>query len=366
MTRVALNGRFTGTPQPTGTQIAAFHLFDSILRANTGFDLVIFGDSRFGNVRDWSNIARVTWIETPFQDWSRARAQAWEQFQFPLLCRRHRCAIAHHPINTSPAWTLGCRTIVTLHDLNFLLHPEWFSRAFRLVYSFCAMKGLRRAARVVTISNYVLESAKTHLGIPAERLRMVHNGIKPIVAGPPANLPVEPYVLCVGAIPPHKNLARLIRAFQLLHRDIPQLELRIVGRAMARQAQSPELAPLLAAPGVKRLGYRTEAELAADYANAAVFCYPSLEEGFGLPILEAMSAGTPVVTSSASCLPEIAGAAAVLVDPFSPEAIAEGLRRVLSLSPADRAAMIAAGRARAAEFSWQKAAEAYLAIYKEM
>ncbi len=367
MTRVALNGRFTGIEQPTGTQTAAFHLFDRIVRENRSHDLVVFADPRFPGVAAWRDQPRVTLVETPLRDRSRNFAHVWEQTVLPRLCRRHGCVVAHHPITTSPAWKLGVRSLVTLHDLSFHLHPEWYARSFRLAYALFAMPGLRRADRVVTVSDYVRGLAHQHLGLPAHRLRTIHNGAKPLAPGRAGGPGGAPYVLCVGASPPHKNLVRVLEAFALLRTQHPALELHLVGRPHPRMgAEDPALAPLLAAPGVRVLGYLDEPALSDAYAGAAVYCCPSLEEGFGLPILEAMSLGVPVVTSSTSCLPEIAGGAAILVDPRSVRAIADGLRHALLLTPEQRREVGARGRAQAARFSWTDAARAYLELYDEL
>ena len=123
---------------------------------------------------------------------------------------------------------------------------------------------------------------------------------------------------------------------------------------------------LLNRPGIRQLGYLSEEELFEAYANAAVFCYPSIEEGFGLPLLEAMQAGSPVLASNISCLPEIAGDAAELVDPFSVGDMAAAIRKILSYSPAEREKVIVSGKERAGQFSWKKAATAYLALYRDL
>lgn len=362
MLRVALNGRFSGTPQPTGTQTAAFALFDAILRARHDVHLVVFADPRFPGVQPWTALEGVELVATPFQDWSRRRAQLWEQFEFPRLARRHRCRAAHHPITTCPGWRHGLRTVVTLHDLNFYLHPEWYSRAFRLVYALCAVPGLKRADRVVTISNFVRAQAAEHFRIRPERLRMIYNGVKPLRSTTPAP---GNYLLCVGSLQPHKNLARTIRAFLAVREQHPGLELHIVGRPQPRFTQENDLPALLEADGVKLLGYLSEEALANAYAGARAFCYPSLEEGFGLPVLEAMTLGTIVLTSDVSCLPEISGPA-LLVDPYSVEAIAAGLRELLALKPHEREAKREEGRRWAARFSWEAAARSYLDLYREL
>lgn len=364
---IVLNGRFTGTKQPTGTQTVAFHLFDKIIRQNALFELVVFADPRFPGVAEWAKHPKTRLIPVPLQDWSRNRAQLWEQFQLSGLCRKHGCDLVHHPITTSPARPGNYLSVVTLHDLNFLLHPEWYSKPFRLAYAFCALPGLKKATRIVTISDYVLEQAKANLGLPAEKFCRIYNGVKPMEAARNSSIKTSPYILCVGSLPPHKNLVRIVQSFLLLKEKIPQLELHVVGRPHPKLGREDNrLATLLEAPGVKILGYLSNEALADAYANAAVYCYPSLEEGFGLPILEAMMLNTPVVTSNRSCLPEIAGPAAFLVDPYSVESIAQGLEAALKLSPEERSKRTASGREWASQFNWSASAQAYLNLYQEI
>ncbi len=294
MLRVALNGRFTGTPQPTGTQVASFQLFNALLRAPGETEFVLFADPRFPGAEEWKDLPGVTFVSTPFQDWSRARAHVWEQFEAPALAVRHDCRIMHHPMTTCPWWQNGIAHVVTLHDLNFLLHPEWFSRAFRMVYALCALPGLRRCRSVVTISKYVRDQTAEILHVPDSRLSMIYNGVKALTATAPRE---GSYLFGAGSLQPHKNLVRLIRAFLLIRADYPGLELLVAGRPQPRFTANPDLAGLLSSPGVRLTGYLTEEELANAYAGARAFCFPSLEEGFGLPLLEAMTLGCPVLTS---------------------------------------------------------------------
>jgi len=301
MPRVALNGRFTGTPQPTGTQVASFQLFNAILRERSELDTVVFADARFPGAEEWTTLERVTFVPTPFQDWSRGRAHVWEQFEAPVLAAKYGCEIMHHPMTTCPSWQNGVTHVVTLHDLNFLLHPEWYSRSFRLVYALCALPGIRRCRSVVTISNYVRQQAADVLRIPDSRLGMIYNGVKPMRAASPRT---GNYLFAAGSLQPHKNLVRLIQAFQVVRAKHPDLELLVAGRPQARFTANPELAGLLDSPGVKLTGYLSDEDLSNAYAGARAFCFPSLEEGFGLPLLEAMTLGCPVLTSNlgGSCL----------------------------------------------------------------
>lgn len=366
---LALNGRFSGTAQPTGTQTVAFHLYDAMIRAERKRPIIVFADPRFNGVAAWADIPNTTVIAVPFQDWSRYRAQIWEQISFPLLTRRYNCALAHHPITTCSAWQAGVKTVVTLHDLNFYIHPEWFSRSFRLFLRLTALPGIRRAVSVVTISEYVRGHILKYLHLPPEKVKLIYNGVKsrPQAANDETpSAPRPPYILCVGSLQPHKNLPRLIRAWRRLRIEQPGLELWVVGRPQAQFSQQPELAELLQTPGIKLLGYLSEADLAAAYRHARVFCFPSLDEGFGLPLLEAMQASTVVVTSQASCLPEIGGPACEYIDPLSETSMADGLRRMLSLSEGERSKRIEQGRVWAERFSWQRAAHDYLALFEEL
>jgi glycosyltransferase involved in cell wall biosynthesis len=319
--RIALNGRFSGTLEPTGTQVVAFHLFDAIVRAPRDCQLVIFADPAFPGVREWAAIPGTEIVSVPFSRWRRARSQLWEQFVLPRDLRRHRCDLVHHPIVTCPRWGLGTPAVVTLHDLNFLHHPEWFSSAFRRWLTLTALPGIRRAAHVVTISDYVLADARATLNLAPEKTSRIYNGLRhfPVPAQPAAPQPFR--ILGVNLWQPHKNLGRLLEAFALLQPEFPALELHLAGRPQAQFREQPELAARLRAPGIQVLGYLSEADLIAAYRRAALLCFPSLEEGFGLPILEAMALGTPVVTSNVSCLPEIAGGAAILVDPYDPASL---------------------------------------------
>jgi glycosyltransferase involved in cell wall biosynthesis len=366
---LALNGRFSGTAQPTGTQTVAFHLYDAIIRAERERPVIVFADPRFQGVEKWARLPKTTLITVPFQDWSRHRAQFWEQFAFPLLAHRHGCVLGHHPITTCPSWQAGVKTVVTLHDLNFYLHPEWFSQSFRLVFRFFALPGIRRAQSVVTISDYVHGQIVEHLRLPPSRVRRIYNGVKfrPDAANPDESAtPRPPYILCVGSLQPHKNLPRLIRAYLQLRTEQPDLELWVVGRPQANFSKLPELARLLQSPGIKLLGYLSESDLAAAYRHARVFCFPSLDEGFGLPLLEAMQTGTLVVTSQASCLPEIGGAACEYIDPLSETSLAQGLRRMLLLSNEERRERIEQGRVWANSFSWRRTAHEYLDLFEEL
>jgi len=229
-----------------------------------------------------------------------------------------------------------------------------------------AVPGIRAAAHVAAISDYVMQDVRTTLQLPVKRSSRIYNGVKLSSDPTPASKPVgDRAILGVNLWQPHKNLVRLLQAFATLRTELPDLELQLVARP---QANFPKVAlsPLTSAPGVKLLGYVSNEALATAYTQASVFAYPSLAEGFGLPVLEAMAAGTPVVTSNTTSLPEIARGAAILVNPLSETAIIDGLRQALLEDESGRATRIAHGKRIAQGFSWRTAAESYLQLYERL
>ncbi len=161
--RIALNGRFSGTAQPTGTQTTAFHLFDAIVKAPRAFALSIFVDPALKAVSQWADYPGTEIRAIPFRQWSRTKAQLWEQIVLPMEIKSKRYDLVHHPIISCPRWNLGARTVVTLHDLTFYHHPEWVSPGFRRWLMATAVPGMRQAAHVVAISDYVLSDMRRTL-----------------------------------------------------------------------------------------------------------------------------------------------------------------------------------------------------------
>ena len=260
--------------------------------------------------------------------------------------------------------------VATVHDLTTLTHPAHHTLLNRVVHRRRLRWIRRHAARVIAVSDSTGRDLGTRAGIGAGRVTVVHEArghALPTPDDPDAVLRRydvgRPYVLAVGTLEPRKNHVRLVHAFEGLDRHAPELVL--VG---ARGWRSRHIAKAIeASPARERirvLGPVPAADLAALYARATVFAYPSLYEGFGLPVLEAMAAGVPVLTSDRSSLPEVAGDAAVLVDPGSIESIRAGLARLLA-EPGLRERLGAAGAARERTFTWERTARETLEAYHE-
>ena len=236
-------------------------------------------------------------------------------------------------------------TVLTVHDLAILRYPEVFPRWHRLYGRAGLRRTLRAADAVVAVSEFTKREVADLADIPEERIRVVSNGVDPRFTpdGPRAE---GSYVLAVATLEPRKNLARVVEAARLAGS-----ELRVVG---ARGWGGVEVAGWV--------GEVTDAELAALYRGASCVVYPSLYEGFGLPVVEAMASGTPVVTSRGTAMEEIAQGAAVLVDPRDAAAIAEGIAE----ADARRAELVPLGLARASAFTWEHAADRVEALWKEL
>ena len=363
--RVALNGRYTGVVEPTGVQTVAHAIFAHIVRSERSFDLVIFADRNAPDMHSWARRDDVELVHVPFRSWGRARSQLFEQALLTRHARSRGARLVFHPINTCPRFGRGLAHVVTLHDLNFLHFPTWYGRAFRTWLGWTAIPGLRKAARIVCISDWVAKDAQRTLGIDAGRITRIYNGLRDLGNEPDAVRDPN-VVLAVNPFQPHKNLVRLIDAVGQLREIRSGLVLRVAGRPHENFRRDPDLADRLDRDYVQVTGYLTDTQLAVEYRKAAVLCMPSFSEGFGMPLIEAMARDTTVVTSDASCLPEIAGEAGILVDPAAVDSIARGLRLALEESDTERAQRHASGRSQAAKFDWERAAADYVGVFEEL
>jgi glycosyltransferase involved in cell wall biosynthesis len=258
------------------------------------------------------------------------------------------------------------RCLVTMHDLGWQAHPELYDRRLRLMYGALFPWAVRRADRFIAVSRYTADDLVRRAGVPASKIEVIYHGLDPVFTAP-ANISrstaaQRPYVLAVGGVSPRKNTRRLISAFARWrerggHRS--EYQLWITGTSLDPEFQERASQ----SEGVRLLGYVDKSELPGLYAGAAVFLYPGIYEGFGLPIIEAMACGTPVVTSRTGAAPEIAGGAAILVDPFDVAAIEAGLEQATLSGEADR--LRALGLERVRSFDWSAAALATLEAYRK-
>lgn len=287
----------------------------------------------------------------------------FEQLRLPVRLRRRHADLVH-ATNCFLPLVRPCPGVVTVHDLAFEAWPSDFAPRTRLKYRTLASLAARSAQRIICPSNFTREDLCTRWGVDPSRVRVIAEA--PALPVGTAAPPPGPYIAAVGDLRQKKNLRTLVRAFARLHRE-GQVPHRLV-LAGVDSGEGPTLRALSGAAPVELPGYLDDAELDALIRGADVLVQPSLYEGFGLVILEAMARGVPVIAARATALPETGGDAARYFEPGpdgGADALAMALRELLA-DPVQRRARAMAGREWAAGFSWQRAARETIGMYREL
>lgn len=286
------------------------------------------------------------------------RGHLWEQVGLPCRLRQ---SLLWSPCTTGPLGVVS--QVVTIHDCAFHDRAECFTPRFASWLQWLVPRLARRVRQIITVSEFSRQRICELCRVSAKKVQVVHNGVDlrfhqatdEAIAAARAKFDLpESYILCVGSLEPRKNLPRLLEAWQQISNQLPDHQLVLVGTTAAvfRDAKLDAGAH----NSVVFTGYVPDEALPALYSGAAAFVYPSLYEGFGLTVLEAMACGAPVICSSTTSLPEVAGDAALLVDPEDAGAIGQAILRMLGDEKL-RNSLRARGLARAREFTWDKAAD---------
>ncbi len=363
--RIGINGRFL-VAKRTGVQRAAYNLIKTLFEMDQENEYVLFtGEDQ---ALEW-NYPNVKLVTSRLKVGENLRNHLWEQFVLPRLARKHEIDILHSPANMAPLFYKGA-SVVHIHDLCFVVNPQWYSYVFHTAYNFAIPRLVRRASRVITNSNNSRNDLLQFYNIDADKVRLIYWAVDQTFGGEKfrdqrADEEGD-YILYVGSLEPRKNIGNLIEAYERLrseHADL-QTKLILIG------GESPLFAAVRLQ--IKKYhrdvifkGYVSDEELKRFYRQAKVVAYPSLYEGFGLPPLEAMASGAPVVTSNTSSLPEVVGDAALMVSPYDCSQLAETLARVLHDAPL-RHEMRRRGYEQIRKFNWYRVARNVLAVYYEV
>ena len=358
--KVAVNLLHLVPGETGGAEMYARRLLPALQEADPSLELTLFcGRAAAASFQGWDVVA------LHFDPRSRVRRVLAEQTLLPRALMRRRPQLLHNVFNTAPALP-GIAQVTTIHDLVHERFPQHgpFSKSVALLVRLAA----RRSARILTVSQASKADIVRFLGVPAERVDVAPNGpgIGEDVQGP---TPLEirrrfavgdaPLVLTVAPTRPHKNVERLVAALA----RVPDAVLVVPGYQTGREDELRRHAERLGvADRLRRPGWVDDATLDGLYRAADCFVFPSLAEGFGLPVLEAMLRDAPVACSNATSLPEVAGDAALLFDPLDVEAIADAIRRILEDEQL-AGQLRRAGRERARRFSWDEAARRTLDSY---
>ncbi|OPX40854.1 MAG: hypothetical protein B1H13_05215 [Desulfobacteraceae bacterium 4484_190.3] len=304
---------------------------------------------------------------------SRALRYFWEQFVMPLQAKKYQLDLLHSLGYVQPL-QVPCKSVVTIHDLNFYNLEHLMPRTKRAVLRYFVTQSAMRVDHIITVSEFSKEQIMEILGIPEDKVTVTYNAVKKR----PYQIQAfdvlheryglrRPYLLTLSSSSPHKNIVGLIRAFAVLKQEgLHELQLVVAGHP-PRDMQFPGalLKNRKFVNAVVFTGYVPEEILPTLYAHAEVFVFPSLYEGFGIPILEAFQYGTSVACSNRAAIPEIAGNAAVYFDPTDMEEIAEVIKRLLA-DENQRKYLAKAGKEQVALFTWEETAQKTLDVYKRV
>jgi glycosyltransferase involved in cell wall biosynthesis len=368
--RVGMNAVFL-EPGMGGLETYLLEVVPELLRVEPGMELSIVCNAKGRQLllsQPWADEVELL---TPRASVRGLRA-LYELGPLGVVASR-RFDVLHSPALTGPLATAAANVLV-LQDTTWITVPDLGRGQAGTVrlWQVIVPRVARRADRVIAVSVASAHDVERHLRVPRERIDIVPNGYgsRPRVTPTPESvlrrrlhLGDGPILLNLGAKKVHKNQLRLVQAMSMIRKTVPEARLVIAGARTPYEGRLREEAVRLGLEeSVVFPGYVDDADLEGLYTAASVFVFPSLNEGFGLPVLEAMARGLPVVTSSVSSLPELAGGAALLVDPTSADAIADAATRIL-VEESLRERLIAAGRRRPAAFTWEKTAEATLATW---
>jgi len=351
--KVGINARTLSTSEPGGAVQAVISLIEEL--ATQDIELTLFGHPSIV-----SHFPSVQVVGSGYLHDSQPFGVVWERTILPVLARRHDVDVLFCPNGNGPLHRTPYPVVMQIHDVNAL--KGYSSRVHQVYRRLAVPRGARVADVVLTVSEFSKQEIVSQVGIDPTKVHVAYNGIDQDFHDPgegaPFDLP-DAYVLYVGAMNSRKNVSGLVRAFHKLKKtaDLPH-KLVLVGPENELIFKQVEID---GATDVLTPGYLTRGELKYAYTHADLFAYPSLYEGFGLPPLEAMACGTPVVAGDATSLPEVLGDAAEFVDPHDAAAIVDGMERVLE-NEEYAAELVRRGREKAAEYTWERTAEEVLGV----
>jgi glycosyltransferase involved in cell wall biosynthesis len=365
---VGLNLIFLVPREMSGLETYARELTTALLEVRPSLRITAFVNREAAADRTWAELAST--VTVPVYGRRRAEWVRGEQFLLPPRAERAGVHVVHSLASTAPSWG-AFKRVVTIHDVIYKLHPEahgWRTLALRGLIPLAA----RRSDRIIVPSHTTGQDVERLLHVPPEKVDVVPNGIgaSPVASWPSAeelrrryDLGSRPFLLTVSLKRPNKNLTRLLDALALIPAERRPL-LALAGHATPYERTLRDHAQQIGvAPQTCFLPWVSAEELESLYRSATAFVFPSLYEGFGLPVLEAMSRGVPVACSDRGALAEVAGAAALTFDPEDPRAIAAAIEKLIS-DEDERKRLARAGRENAARFSWAETARKTLASYE--
>ncbi|MGI5868777.1 MAG: glycosyltransferase family 4 protein [Kiritimatiellia bacterium] len=375
---VGVNALFMIPGEVGGSETYLRRTLAAAAKAHPGHEFVVFAndENRDSLARELMAFQNVTLVDMRVRATSRARRIHCEQTTLPRVIEANRVDVLWNPGNMAP-FRIRCPQATTIHDMQYVHFPEDFTRLSLLAMKFFTPLAMKHSDTVITISEFSRQEIVRYTQTPFDKIVVTMEAADERFSEPlPGDFIAErvtallrsgePYILVVANTYPHKSVETAVRAFSEVCAEIPH---RLVLLGKPRRGEGAVAAALAEAPEperVLRLHHLDQKDLAALYQGADLFVLPSKYEGFGLPVLEAMSAGVPVLTTREASIPEVGGDAVAYARAGSPAAFAAEIRRLLALDAPSRAAMVAKARERAAGFSWEATARATVAALEAL
>lgn len=361
---IAIDASRAVRPQPTGTELYSARIIEYLTKLDQENTYYLYSPTpppaNFPQLPD-----NCHWKIIPFP-------RLWTQIRLSLALMIDRPDILFVPAHTMPLFA-PAKTVVTLHDLAYEIFPEAYSPFARWHQRFSTSQSAKRATAIIVPSEASKQDLIKLNNAPADKITVIHHGFDAPsgkVAVPDKITQLQPFFLSIGRLETRKNTARIIEAFGQLRQQQPDLTIKLVligkpGHGYEQVLAAKAALPPKIARDVIETGYVDDETVAAYRQAATAFVYPSLYEGFGLALLEAMAVGLPVITSDSSSLPEVADDAAILVDPASTDELAHAMK-VLATNDLSGEQIAARGKERVKDFSWEKSAAATLKAIQQV
>jgi len=364
--RIGIDATFVGTSRPTGLGVYTVNIVNELAKVHD--DIVIWTSSEYGFKVDPLRVKMVLHHGKVLGDYLYLLRPLWMELCFPGYIRREKVDVL---FSTVPGGMLFCPVphVVTVHDLTPLSFPGDSPRSVQLNFKYRLRKILNQTSEIIANSVWTRDDICRFYSIPQDKIHVIPLGYDSDRFVPRYDTDVLkgygllgiPYILAVGSVSPRKNLNRLVSSFCMMKNKSHSLVLVGFCEIKARE-QILTVANSLGVKGrIRFLDYVNDEDLSVLYSGATLFCYPSLYEGFGLPVLESMACGTPVVASNTTSIPEVAGDAALLVNPLSCDEISAALDQIVNDEKL-RSSLITSGLKRVAGFSWEKMAKDTLSV----
>jgi glycosyltransferase involved in cell wall biosynthesis len=358
--KVAIDASRTTLSRRTGTENYARQMVRALVALDTPHTFLLY----FRDTPPADLFVARPHVKQRVIPWPRA----WTHTRFALALWRDRPDVTFVPAHALPLWFPG-PAVVTVHDLGYVYFPDTHPVLARRYLDWSTRHSVRRATRIIADSVATSKDVAAHYGVSENKISLVYPGVDETLApvSDPRTLAAvraryalpERYLLFVGTLQPRKNIARIVQAYACWRSTQSAPDVALVLAGQQGWLYDPQWTA--GVDGVILPGYVDDADVAALYSGALALLFPTLHEGFGFPVLEAMRCGTPVITSATSSLPEVAGYAALLVNPRNVDEIAQTIERLLT-DQTLRADLVARGYRQAAKFTWQRAAEQTLAV----